>query len=82
MEGIIGPALAEIGSQGLLGAIIIVLGIGYYLKDKKVGELRDRIEQLQEKRLADVLASKAEALEITNKVNSVIATLTDLMSKK
>lgn len=79
---VLGQAIASIGTQGILGALLVVAGIGYYQKDQKVNELRDRIEQLQEKRLQDVITWKNEALQITNKINDVVDTLTGLVKSK
>ncbi len=81
MDANLTNAIATIASQGLLGALLVIVGIAYYLKDKKVSDLRDRIEQLQEKRLQDVLSWKNEAIQITNKINDVVDTLTGLVKK-
>ncbi len=81
MEPNLVNAIATIASQGLLGALLVIVGVAYYFKDKKNSDLRDRIEQLQEKRLQDVLSWKNEALQITNKINDVVDTLTGLVKK-
>ena len=60
--------------EGLLGVLLVIVGFGYYKKDKEVG-------RLQKERLADVIAWKDESLKITNKVSSVIETLANLVKK-
>ena len=74
-------AIAKIAGQGLLGVLLVIVGYGYYAKDKKNGELHKRIEALQENRLQDIISWKDETLRITNKVNEVIDTLTNLVKK-
>jgi hypothetical protein len=56
-KGTMNEALSNIAASGVLGSIVVVLFVAYYLKDKKLSEetarFQQRLSEEYEKRLAD-----------------------------
>ncbi|MDD5146817.1 MAG: hypothetical protein PHN39_03735 [Candidatus Pacebacteria bacterium] len=83
MEGFDWTGLVtKIASQGLLGVLLVFVTWAYLQKDKKISELRDKMAEMQEKRFQDVVEWKDEAIRITNKVNDVVDTLTQVLNSR
>lgn len=63
--------VTTIASQGITGALLIIMGYAYYKKDQRVTELNDlRIQDAKEK------------LELAERVFAIADKLTDLFNQK
>ena len=67
--------LTQIASQGILGIFLVIIGIGYYKKDQKLGELRDE-------RLKDMREIKDQYTQLLVGINSTLDKLVSLIQGK
>lgn len=67
--------LKELATQGLLGVLLVIIGIGYYKKDEK-------LSCVQSKRLEDMMSVKDQYTELITKINSTLDRLVSLLQNK
>lgn len=67
-----GEALNQIASHGILGALLVVALIAYYLKDKRLSEETDaRIKDGEETRKL-IMQVQQQAIEAVHKLGEIV----------
>jgi len=66
------PYLEQLAAQGLLGILLIIIGIAYYQKDKK-------LDDLQEKRLTDFKCITEKLSELIKETTKSLDNLTEMI---
>jgi len=66
------PYLEQLAAQGLLGILLIIIGIAYYQKDKK-------LDDLQEKRLIDFKCITEKLSELIKETTKSLDNLTEMI---